>query len=142
MTRTIRQALTILTLLPLASTVHAQAQARRTGPTQSVGGLANPQTTPMINPYMNPYLMSQPLNRDAALLYLLAAQRESGGIGSGMLGGPGSANKPRAVAEVPRSAMRPGGGAARYFGRGPSRNTVPAGAYRDRHERYFGNNGR
>src|SRR5204863_447282 len=72
-------------------------------------------------------------------------RRATGGIGSGMLSAPNlaaSASHP-VVAEMPRSAMRPGGGAPHYFQRGVT--TTTAAGPRDSYQRqnhYFGNNGR
>jgi hypothetical protein len=104
----------------------------------------NPATNPYLNPYLNPAMTQTPTNRDTALLYLLSAQRAGGGIGSGAPSGlrtPASGARP--AAEMPRSAMVPGAGAARYFQRG----LAPAGAgtaaaYYQRRNRYFDHNGR
>src|SRR4051794_34339570 len=50
----------------------------------AAGPFANPAMNPYLNPYLNPYMTTAPMGRDAALLYLLAAQRAGGGIGSGV----------------------------------------------------------
>src|SRR5207244_2542534 len=43
-------------------------------PISPIGAL----TSPYANPYLNPYMTQQPASRDAALLYLLSAQRQNG----------------------------------------------------------------
>lgn len=96
----------------------------------------NPLLSPYGNPYLNPYLTQSTLTPDAALLYLLAAQRESGGIGSGMLSGVrqaemGPSNSTR-TATLLRSAAAPGLGAGRYFHRGVDRMGQPSADYFNR----------
>jgi hypothetical protein len=86
--------------------------------------LNNPFVTPSNNPYLNPYLSTTTMSSDAALYYLLAAQRQSGGIGSGMLSGVRQAEMgttaPRA--STPNTTGPYAGQAAtRYFQRGQGR---------------------
>lgn len=118
------------------SRVQAQAYSP---PTARPGTVVNPYTNPYTNPYLNPYLYQRPAGLDPALVQYLAIQRTTG-IGTGALLTAQSATTPKPPAEMPRSAMRPGGGAARYFGQpaGPT-NRRP---YYQRHDRYFGSNGR
>jgi hypothetical protein len=131
----------VVGIAALLGAASAQAQV---GSTSGAGSsYANPFLNPAYSPYMNPAAAQ---GRDAGFLYLLAAQRASGGVGSGMLGGTHAtaATASRPAAEMPRSAMVPGGGAARYFQRGLSGGggVAPPGAYYQRHNRYFGSNGR
>src|SRR4051794_34391924 len=113
MTRRIGQTLLLVAVVGACGRP-AAAQTGRPAPTVPV----NPYLMgPYANPYLNPALTQYPTSRDAALLYLLGAQRASGGVGSGALGGPGAA-RPAPAAEMPGSLMVPGGGAARYFQRG------------------------
>ena len=105
----------------------------------------NPMTNPLLNPYWNPALTQSPMGRDAALLYLLNAQRAGGGIGSGVPSGlRAPAATPAPAAEMPRSLMVPGGGAARYFQRGQAGLGAPRARpqYFQRYSRYFDHNGR
>lgn len=121
---------------PGSATAQPQAGVR-----SAASAYASPVTNPYANPYMNPYMMMMPMSRDTALLSLLAAQRSSGGIGSGRLSGLPAAQATRA-AEMPDSLNRPGGAAARYFSRGTSGGPDLGRAYYQRHNRYFGSNGR
>lgn len=136
-----------------ARDARAQAQAPGVGPAP----LTNPYMNPYMNPYLNPMMTTGPTSRSDSLLYLWSAQQMPGGL----LGGPMPAATAKApvaprmvvarsagvktgVAEMPKSAMQPGGGASRYFNRGtlagPSSGTP--GSQFGRHERYFSNNGR
>lgn len=40
-----------------------------------------------MNPFLNPYMTQTNMNADTALLYFVAAQRQTGGIGSGVISG-------------------------------------------------------
>lgn len=117
----------------------AMAQTRA-GVRSAPAGYASPLTNPYVNPYMNPYMMMTPMRRDTALLSLLAAQRSSGGIGSGQLSGLPATQATR-PAEMPDSLNRPGGSASRYFSRGTV-SPGPGRSFYQRHNRYFGSNGR
>lgn len=109
---------------------------------------ANPFANPTFNPYLNPYMTAVPVEPEAALLYFLAAQRASGGIGSGRPSGVRAAQEGtdrrygassttpatagagvRGPALMPRSVAAPGSGAERYFGRLPDRGGAAADYY-------------
>ena len=129
----------------MAAALVALASASRSAVAQvgapAANPFTNPVTNPYLNPYLNPYVNPSVMGRDGALLYFLSAQQASGGIGSGMLSGlraPAAAAS-RPAAEMPRSVMAPGGGAARYFQRGPAGGRP---AYFQRPNRYFDHNGR
>jgi hypothetical protein len=148
-----RTALGTVAVLAVTGIGTAPAVAQ-TGPSSTAGTFGSMMASPYANPYMNPFLnpyMTQGSNmgRTNTLLYFFSAQQASGGLGSGRLSGsrPSTATKPgspaarRAPAEMPRTSQIPGGGAARYFQRGP----VAAASrqnYYQRYNRYFGNNGR
>ena len=109
------------------------------------GALLNPLMNPYANPYLNPGLTMSSTSRNDALLYLYSAQQQPGGL----LGGPafppgGSAAKKSGAAEIPRSAMMPGGGASKYFNRGSltAPLAVAPGARYGRQNRYFSHNGK
>jgi hypothetical protein len=97
--------------------------------------------SPTSNPYLNPYLTT-PMAPDAALLYMLAVQRESGGIGSGVPSGVRQAQTASSnstpLATMPRSAAAPAIGAARYFHRGVDASGQPSAAYFNRSLRRMG----
>jgi hypothetical protein len=113
-------------------------------PTASM--MANPYANPYMNPFMNPYMTQGRTDPTSALLFFYGANQAAGGIGSGRL----SSSRPapdsnrraagRLAAEMPVSALRPGGAANRFFQRGlPS--TEKQSQY-GRRNRYFANNGR
>lgn len=80
---------------------------------------ANPYLNPTINPYLNPYLSTTSMSPDAALLYLLAAQNASGGLGSGEISGVRAAEEGRSArSATPPRAVPPRSGYRRYFQRG------------------------
>lgn len=136
----------------------ACGEARAQAPGAGSSTFANPYMNPYMNPYINPLATVNAGNRNDALLYLWSAQQMPGGLmggpapragaggapGSPRAGSPGPAAGRTAVAEMPRSAMQPGGGASRYFNKGslagPS-SGVPGSRYQQ-HARYFSNNGR
>lgn len=122
-------------LEPGSATAQSQTGARSVAPATT-----SPLSNPYANPYINPYMMITPMSRDAALLSLLAAQRSSGGIGSGRLSDSSAAQTSR-PAEMPDSLSRPGGAASQYFLRGSSGPRSDRSFYQ-RHNRYFGSNGR
>jgi hypothetical protein len=115
------------------------------------GVLGNPYANPMLNPFLNPYMTQQSIGRNSTLMYFMAAQAANGGIGSGQLSGVRPAPRgsrsaavpaqSRMAAEMPLSAGVPGGGAGRYFQRGPSAPQSRS-PYFQRHNRYFASNGR
>ena len=115
----------------------------------SASAMANPYTNPMMNPFLNPYMAAfsgptttQNTAQNAAM-YFFAAQASSGGIGSGQLSGsrpaPGAgagrssassraaktAERTQKETSVVRTSDIPGGGAARYFGRGTQPSAGP-----------------
>jgi hypothetical protein len=146
----------VLGVLALAATFTGRdAKAQAPGPGSMP--LTNPYMNPYLNPYLNPAMTSQPMTRNDSLLYLWSAQQMPGGLlGGPTQAGPGVARgstrmiaaRPNGVrtgvAEMPKSAMQPGGGASRYFNgytsAGPSIG-APASKFQ-RHDRYFSNNGR
>jgi hypothetical protein len=114
----------------------------------------NPYSNPLMNPFMNPYMMSYPglvasgalgqgsssQNRTDMLLYMMAAQQASGGIGSGRIGGA-KASGPKNVRlelEEGESVLRPSMGlrAKRYYTR-KSPNTAPVRSKRRSASEYF-----
>jgi hypothetical protein len=110
------------------------AAAAQTPPPAAGTTLSNPFLTPAMNPYLNPYLSTTSMSSDAALLYLLAAQRQSGGLGSGVISGVRQAEttaRPARGAAVAPTAASPYGGDAgsRYFQRGQGRFGGRAGSY-------------
>jgi hypothetical protein len=131
------------------------AQARAQGIPSNAGMtpgsmLANPYANPYMNPFLNPYMTQGTMGRNSLLLYYMSAQQANGGLGSGRISGvrpgpapsgPAPAAQRRSAAEMPTSMSTPGGGAARYFQRGPTA-AVGQKSYYQRHNRYFGNNGR
>ena len=145
----------VLGVLALAATLTGRVQAQ--SPTQGANPLTNPYMNPYMNPYLNPSMTTGTVSRNDALLYLYSAQQMPGGL-LGARQPAATASTPSAprtvaartagvrtgVAEMPRSVMQPGAGAARYFNRGPVSGpaaTLP-GAKFMRHERYFSSNGR
>lgn len=96
----------------------------------------SPYSNPVLNPYLNPYLTTSSIPPDLALLYLLDAQRSSGGIGSGRLSRLRPTQEPsQNPAQPPQAARAPrysGEGASRYFHRGPM---PPGGAARSYFQR-------
>lgn len=131
-------------LLSVASAANGQAPVQGVGSMASGG--ANPFTNPYMNPYINPYL--NPINsggtmsRNDALLYLWSAQQQPGGVLSPGYQGRGARAGVSKAAEMPRSAMKPGGGAAKYFNRGTVATSAqgPVARY-GRLDRYFNHNG-
>ncbi len=153
MPRTVlRMALGVIALAAALAGRDVRAQS----PTQGANPLTNPYTNPYLNPYLNPAMTTGTMNRNDALLYLYSAQQTPGGLlGGRPTAATSSPPAPRTaaarsagvrtgVAEMPRSVMQPGAGAARYFNRGslsgPSTG-VPGAKYM-RHDRYFSSNGR
>jgi hypothetical protein len=134
--------------VPFPSDVTSPDARRGYRPATSPGSVdAAPRraTSPFLdstsNPYLNPYLTNR-ITPDAALLYMLAAQRESGGIGSGALSGVrqarlGASDSARA-ATMPPSAAAPEFGAARYFHRGIHASGQPTAGYFNRSMRRMG----
>jgi len=131
-----RWVLGVVVLAAVTSGDRASAQGVGVVPS---GPITNPYMSPYANPYLNPALTVGATNRNDALLYLWSAQQQPGAL----LGPPIRQAKARpVVAEMPRSAMTPGGGASRYFQRVASpQGAAPARRY-DRHDRYFNSNGR
>lgn len=103
---------------------------------QGMRGVSNPYLNPVMNPYLNPYLSTSQMSSEASLLYFLSAQRQTGGIGSGALGGVRQLEAASAVR--PRTAASAGAGpyageaSTRYFHRGQGRFGVGAASYFDR----------
>ncbi len=125
------------------------AQAGEPVAPTTAGAAANPFANPYLNPYMNPYMTSQSMTPQASLLYFMAAQRATGGIGSGKLSGsrPDSAPAPNGTEDrrpSPRGATRrePAGTAAGYFQRGYSTTRPDRPMSFGRSNRYFPDNGR
>jgi hypothetical protein len=136
----------ILSALVLSLTSSASAQSSApsgstsTGPSASMM-MMNPYYNPYMNPLVNPGAPQQQMSAGTSLLYLAAANSARGGIGSGKLSNPGtSAMGRKRPANLPNSASRPGGGAARYFNPGPV-NTNGAGRYFNQRGRSFMNTG-
>jgi hypothetical protein len=98
---------------------------------------SNPYASYYVNSYVNPYGVAPPAERPDALLWFIAAQQVRG---RGDVARPAPAPEARA-AEVPRTLMVPGGGAAGYFNRGPA-PVSSAGPRNGKQNRYFRNNGR
>ena len=134
-------------LLLTSRQVHAQGPMGPAGMATGSNPMLNPYTNPYANPLLNPALTIGTTNRSDALLYLWSAQQQPGGLLSASAAG----GRPRAaasgssrVAEMPKSAMTPGGSASKYFNRGMTSvqaGSAPASRY-GRHGRYFGQNGR
>lgn len=108
---------------------------------------ANPFANPAMNPYLNPYMTMQPITPQASLLYFMAAQRATGGIGSGRLSGSRPESVPKGADErpaSPRGATRrdPAGAAAGYFHRGYSTTRGDRPSSFGRNNRYFPDNRR
>jgi hypothetical protein len=95
-------------------------RANAQGPRSTTAARVNPITQPYMNPYNNPYLnpalSAGTTSRNDAMLYLWAAQQQPGGL----MGPRSTESASVRPAEMPRSAMQPGGGASRYFNRRPS----------------------
>src|SRR5438045_2974575 len=72
-----------LSALALWPTAEAGAQALDV----TTGKMSNPYTNPAMNPFLNPYMTQVPTDRNSALFYFLAAQKQNGGIGSGQISG-------------------------------------------------------
>jgi hypothetical protein len=132
-------------LLLAGREARAQVPVGPTAMAPGNGALLNPLMNPYANPYLNPSLTMSSTSRNDALLYLYTAQQQPGGL----LGGPafppgGSGAKKSGAAEMPRSAMQPGGGASKYFNRGSlaAQSTVPSGSRYGRSNRYFSHNGK
>jgi len=112
----------------------------------------SPYVNPSANPFLNPYMSVMPMNSQNMALSFIAAQRMSGGIGSGQVGGPSApGNSPsrpargaiaaataRATVEPERAstANTPGGKASRYFTR-PYINERGSQRYFQRESRHF-----
>lgn len=108
---------------------------------------ANPFANPAMNPYLNPYMTMQPITPQASLLYFMAAQRATGGIGSGQISGSRPSTVPKGAEDrrpSPRGATRrePAGAAAGYFHRGYSTTKGDRPSAFGRSNRYFPDNGR
>jgi hypothetical protein len=117
----------------------------------AAGAAANPFANPALNPYLNPYMTAQPMTPQASLLYFMAAQRATGGIGSGRISGVRPGPEPSPVPRgaegrraSPRGATRrePAGAAAGYFHRGYSTTRPEQPPTFGRNNRYFPDNGR
>jgi hypothetical protein len=117
------------------------ASSSPTSPFGSPGAGAYPFTNPYMNPYLNPYMTQSSIGRTNTLLYLMAAQQAQGGLP----GLPHAQARQRSAgaptSELAASTNRPGGGANRYFSRGPARSGEPR-SYFGRTNRYYANNGR
>lgn len=126
----------------LVAAGEADAQTGRGAATApAANGFVNPYMNPYMNPYLNPAMTVGPTNRNDAMLYLWAAQQQPGGL----LGPrPAKATGATPVAEMPKSAMQPGGGASRFFNRGPTPTGGAKGLGKQyqRYNRYYSNNGR
>lgn len=133
--------------LSACGTLLAGSAANAQGPAPTAntpaGSLANPYVNPYLNPYLNPALTTGSTSRNDAMLYLWAAQQQPGGLlGPRPTGRTGSSSR---VAEMPRSAMKPGGGASRFFNRGQTAAAGGADGLGNRYQRmnrYYSNNGR
>ena len=154
MPRTVsRMVLGVVALAAALAGRGVQAQS----PMQGANPLTNPYTNPYLNPYLNPAMTTGTVNRNDALLYLYSAQQMPGGL-LGARPPAATSSAPAAtrtvaarsfgvragVAEMPRSVMQPGAGAARYFNRGSvsgPATSVPESKFM-RHERHFSSNGR
>jgi hypothetical protein len=136
----------ILSALALSCTSSAMAQVSpqpsgSTSTSPSASMMMNPYYNPYMNPLLNPGASQQQMTTGNALLYMYAANSARGGIGSGRLSNPGtSATARKRPANMPNSASRPGGGAARFFNPGPV-NTNGAGRYFNQRGRNFMNTG-
>lgn len=131
-------------VLFLAAAVPAWGQQGAVALSSGNRGLyVNPYNSPAFNPFLNPFGAIRPMDGETTMYYFLQAQQQSGGIGSGRLSGsrpwPRGAGE-RAAAIMPRAAMVPGVGAARYFGRGQATagRRQPTNG---RQNHYFSNNG-
>ncbi len=139
MQRTLRRMVLGVAVLGIGvGSPRANAQGPRSTPAAPANPIAQPYMNPYNNPYLNPALSAGTTSRNDALMYLWAAQQQPGG-----LMGPRStsAASPR-PAEMPRSAMQPGGGAARYFNRGPASGPDDLSRRYGRQDRYYSHNGR
>lgn len=138
----------------------ARGQETGGGPTAvsnpaSAGWLSNPMMNPYANPYlnpaMNPYSAQAGMTPGNAGLYFYAAQRLSGGLGSGQLSGVrpapgaaagpavqrgGTARVPATVRETPRTSSVPGANASRFFNRSAQASAGPP-SYYNRNTRHF-----
>ncbi len=135
--RTIATTALLTAALILAAGSGAKAQGLGQAGTQP--GMLNAYASAAQNPYLNTIMTAQSTTSRDTMMYLWAAQT----AGQTVAGATARGATPRTrAAEMPRTAMVPGGSASRYF----SRNTVaPAGgtaSYYGRSSRYFGNNGR
>jgi hypothetical protein len=131
--------------------VAAVGPAGHAGEPAAPAPVANPFANPYLNPYLNPTMTAQPMTPEASLLYLMAAQRATGGIGSGRISGvrpgPGPAAVPKGAEGrpgSPRGATRrePAGAAAGYFYRGYSATRPQRPTNFGRNNRYFPDDGR
>lgn len=104
---------------------------------RGVPSAANAYVNPYPYYYLNPYLNPYGVDRTDALLWALAQPR----LGRPGQEAPAQPAPAARAAEMPRTLMVPGGGAAGYFQRGAA--VSPSDVYATgRHNRYFGNNGR
>lgn len=132
-------------LLLTGGQVLAQGPMGTSGTGAGANPITNPYMSPYANPYLNPALTVNSTNRNDALLYLWSAQQQPGGLLAP--GGPGnvrSGSTGSRVAEMPKTAMVPGGGASKYFSRGTTAAQVgsaPSSRY-GRQGRFFAHNGR
>jgi hypothetical protein len=103
--------------------------------------MMNPYMNPYVNPYLNPAMTTNATSRGDAMLYLWSAQQQPGGLLSPRPVGSSGGTR---VAEMPKSAMQPGGGASRYFHRGSSSasGTSGLGKQYQRFNHYYSHNGR
>lgn len=132
----------IVVLAAVAVGRDAAAQAGRQGPvTSAPSPITNPYTSPYTNPFLNPAMTLGSVSRDDALLYLWAAQQQPGALLGPRVDQRAGSGKSLA-AEMPRSAMTPGGSASRYFQRGAPIAAAGTGRRYQTLGRFFGSNGR
>lgn len=147
-----RAGLTLAALVAISGVARAQGTGAAVVPSAPFGVnpqfYANPYANSYMNPYINPLMTQQPMSGRNSLLYLYSAQQANAANG-GILpdrprGNRGSVAKAAKTpaAEMPRSAQFPGGGASRFFGRTTLNGDDRGASHYQRHNRYFGNNGR
>jgi hypothetical protein len=108
-------------------------------------GMLNAAGNPYMNPFLNPYMAQFPMSGSTATMYFMLSQSANGGIGSGQLSGV----RPAASTSIARTTQArrtrqselPGGGAARYFNRGPQPGGIASTHY-NRVGSYYPNNSR
>ena len=124
----------------LAQEAKAQTARGATSP-PPVTGIVNPYMNPYMNPYLNPAMAVGSTSRNDAMLYLWSAQQQPGALLGPRAAKPSGSAR---VAEMPKSAMQPGGSATKYFNRGPATaaGTNGLGKQYQRFNRYYSHNGR